>query len=372
MAVLTGNQFLSSIRINRIVNVLINEIEQSYPLIFEARTPSVTADDDDIIGRFTGRVHAADIIADDQEAPVVEGMKLEFWTNTIPNIKQGQRIGQNMINRLERIKRGGQLKGDVDWMTNWEMAMALRLIQAVRQRKNQLIISMQTDALAYNRLGLQVNGTWGMPSALKVTVSPLWSTDGTTANSANALPITNILTMLQQTAPETYGEEYNRLTMSRANFRFMVASTEFQNKLLGQLRFPGATTALNTFALGDMRKFAVDILGAEIELYEGVYYTREANGTETKNRMLPANQIIFSNSMDDNDASAMDWANGVVTESIVGSLTGAEGFGGPQEGPIAYYTAPSSLNPPAILCWAVMRGFPRKHRYTATAVMTTY
>jgi hypothetical protein len=69
----------------------------------------------------------------------------------------------------------------------------------------------------------------------------------------------------------------------------------------------------------------------------------------------------------------MDWANAVVTESIVGSMVDMPfgGFDGPQAGPVGYVTSPNTdLNPPNLTLWGVARGFPRKHKLGANAVLT--
>jgi hypothetical protein len=74
---------------------------------------------------------------------------------------------------------------------------------------------------------------------------------------------------------------------------------------------------------------------------------------------------------DDGQSSAYDFANGIVTESIVAPLiAGAPDFGGEQVGPVAFYNGNRELNPPDLRAWAVARGFPRKHDKYATAVLT--
>jgi hypothetical protein len=89
--------------------------------------------------------------------------------------------------------------------------------------------------------------------------------------------------------------------------------------------------------------------------------------------LWPINKVGLSNSGDDNDPTAYDFANGITTESIVSGLVKNEmlgTIGGPTRGPIAYATAPSDLNPPQVVYWGVARGFPRKYRLQATAVLT--
>jgi hypothetical protein len=204
-----------------------------------------------------------------------------------------------------------------------------------------------------------------MPSAFKITPSTLWS------NTAGT-PITDLLSFMGATAPEVYGEVFDRITMSRLAFRYMVATTEFGAKLAGQLRYSGSASNLNTLSQSDMVRFASDILGAEIELYDGVYYTRNANGSKAQNRYIPQNKVLLTNRADDNNSQVRDFANGIVTESIVASLVGNSQFGGEQVGPLSYYTGNEDLNPPDVTAWAVARGFPRKHRETSSAVFTVF
>jgi hypothetical protein len=72
MAFLEGWRFLSSSRFKMIVQTLAGKLDVTQPLIFLNRTPMVNAFDDEVVGRFTGRVLAADIVADDAEAVVYE------------------------------------------------------------------------------------------------------------------------------------------------------------------------------------------------------------------------------------------------------------------------------------------------------------
>jgi hypothetical protein len=181
MAILNGWRWLSSSRIKMIVQTLASRVDVSvWPLLFLDRTPVVQADDDEIVGRFTGNVLAADIIADDQEAVVYEAGKLELVSTQIPNLKIGSRLGQATLNRMNRMRNGAILPTDENFMETWENQFAERLVFGVRQRMNALICAMMLDSLTYNRLGIQVNGTWGMPSVLKATPTTPWDNTAAT------------------------------------------------------------------------------------------------------------------------------------------------------------------------------------------------
>lgn len=360
---LQGWKFLDSARINKIVLTLADQLEMEQSLVFLERTPVINADDDEIVGKFKGQVYAADIIADDQEAVVYESGSFDFYTTSIPNLKVGQRVGQTMINRLNRLKKNTPIGTDLQFFKDWQNQMAESLVMGIRQRMNALIVAMQLDSLSYDRLGVKLsNATWGMPSDLKATVSTTWD------DASNSTPITDLQIMLTETAPDTYGEQYNRVTMSSKAFRYLTQTTEFQNRIKGELRYAFGAGQINTRDTGQMRQLLANIINAEVEIYDGTFWTRANNGAKTRERYLPNNKVLLSNTNDDNNRSTMDFANGVVTESIVQGIIG-EG-GGEAFGPISYYTANENLNPPDLTAWAVGRGFPRRHRESATAVLT--
>lgn len=123
-----------------------------------------------------------------------------------------------------------------------------------------------------------------------------------------------------------------------------------------------------------MQTLTQSILGITIEI-DDTQYGREANdGTHSFARYLPTNKVVLSNTSNDGNTSSWDFANGVVTESVIGSM-GVNGapsiFNGPQVGPVAFATLPNpDLNPPNANLWGVARGFPRKHNQAATAILT--
>lgn len=370
MALIRGWRFLDSVRINRIVRTLADELEAigAKNLIALNRTPVVNADDAEIVGKFKGQFVAADVISDDQEAAVYDTVgQFEFVATEIPNLKLGSRVSQHMINRLARLRQNISGANDVRYFTDWENTLAESLVTGVRQRMNALICAMWLDASSYDRYGLKLtNASWGTPAALKANATTAW----TIANAGTAKPINDILTLANTTAPDTFGETYNRITMSSQAFRYMLTTTEYQNLVKGELRYSYGAGEMNMQDFGAHRQMITNLLGMELEIYDGVFYERGNNGARTQVRYIPANKIILSNTNDDNDSTAMDFANGIVTESVVSPLIGHGGIGGESFGPIAYFTGNENLNPPDIVAWGVARGFPRKHRETATAVYT--
>lgn len=363
---LRGNRFLDSVKLQALVQTMADQLEMRQPHIFIERTEFVNADDAEIIAKYKGSVVAADVIADDQEALTYEGGSYEFTTNQIPNIKHGRRINQNMINRLMRLSRNLVLKGDETFFSQWETRTAEELVKGIRDRVNALICAMQIDATSYDRLGIKLSGVgWGMPSNLKVTPAVGWD------DATNSTPITDLQVMITQTGPDNYGEIFNRVTLSSRAFRYLTASVEFQNRVRGELRFNFGTGQINVNDVGHMQQLLSNILNCTVEVYDGTYWERDSKtGAKVRRKVLDNNKVLLSNTQDDNNSDAMDFANGIVTESVVGTLVGEEGFDGEAFGPIAYWTHNPGLNPPSLIGWAVLRGFPRKHRETATAVLT--
>lgn len=381
MPPLTDSRLLNSSRLQQIVETRASDLERMRKLTFIDRLTSVEASDDEIMGRFTAKQLTADIVADDQKALVYESGAVELVTTVLPNIKIGQHVSQAQLNLLSKIRDNPRAEGQ-DALFDWEWRFGTALVQAVRERMNMLACAMMIDALSYNRFGLQFSGlTWGMPANLKVTVSPLWSTDaGATANAANARPIRDILNM-DRVAADNYGDPaFNRITMSTQAFDIMTQATEFRDRanLFTGLNF---TLGTNMLALEDrdkMANLAGRILGKEIVIDDKTFRTAANAGTTSTTRVLPANKVLLDRT--DNGPTDWDWGNAIVTESVVAELLDAPIIGenakllsGGSFGPLAYYTPRSfDANPPGANGWAVARGFPRKHVREASAVLTVW
>ncbi len=356
-----GNKYLDFTRINLVVQTMADQLEKGQSLAFLDRTVVVPADDADIVTRFRGQVQAADIIADDQAAAAYSAGVFEIVANKIPNLKIGRHLSQEMLNRLNRMKDGFVMFGDEQFFRNWETRLAEEVVRGIRQRMNALIIAMQSETTTYDRYGIKLTGaTWGAPSDLKATAGTDWSNTSST-------PITDLQTIIQTTAPTKYGKLYDRVTMTRKCFQYVTQTTEFKQRVSGFLRYPFGTNELNTPDVNSMQKFFSDILGAQVELYDAVINEQANNGKINTVKALPNNKVIISTIGNDNDGNVMDFANGIVTESVVGALTGEQSFQ-PSFGPISWYEG--TYNPPTVTCWGVARGFPRKHDTTATACVT--
>lgn len=366
---LTGFRFLQSVNINTLVQTLDSRLELAQPLRFLSRLPIVNAEDDEIFGRYSGQVFAADIIADDQEAVVYEGGQVveTFVPGTIPKIKMGARVGEGMIRRLARLADKINLEGpDADIITGWENQLANRLVQGIRVRQNAMACAMMLDDFVYDRLGIKIQGSWGMPADLKMTPVTPW-------NNTAATPISDLELIAQEVAPDVHGQVYDRVTMSRAAFRFLIQTDEFKERARFLYRYDVPEGAFNFRDIGTMGQLFTAMTGLNVEFEDTTFRVRNSDGSVVQTRVMPANKVILSNTNDDNDPAVMDFANGIVIESVVAPLFNADAaafMGGEQFGPVAYYTGNQNLNPPDLSAWAVVRGFPRKHVETATAVLT--
>jgi hypothetical protein len=364
--ILSDGIILDSVKFNALILDQYTRYQEALPLRFLNRVTTNPADDDEITTYFTGKVLAAAIIGDDQEAPVYEVGQLEYVTNVIPNIKVGKRFSQAMINRLSRIKANltsPGIRGDVGMFTNWETVTARDLVRGINDRKNQLICAMMCDNLSYTGLGVSINGSWGMPSDLKFNAAASWGTTG------SSTPITDILTA-RLYAQQKYGETYDRLTLTTPDFINLVSSTEFKQLVPGLVNAPIPTTGYNARD-PRMLQFASQLLEMEVEQENKLIFNQNADGSISTTRVLPQGTVLMSVAADDKDSTAMDFANAVVTEATVAGMVGDPDnvAGGQQFGPFGYFTGNSDLNPPNLIAWAVARGFPRKFRKTCTSTI---
>lgn len=359
-------QTLQSTRINGVFQGLLDPRTLPQQLLWSQRVPDVPAEDGEIMARFIGNIQIADLIADDQRAATYSFGKFQFESTNIPNLKVGQNMTQAMINQLLAIQRNGNISNDqigVRMFSDAENRALLNVRLGVAWRRESLIIGMITDSFSYDRLGIKLTGTWGMPADLKITVATAWS------DAANATPVNDILTA-KLVASTRYGITYDRVTMSTAAFRLMIATTEFQAKARMYLAPNVSYVNLTLADLQFQTRIAETVLGMTLEFYDARYQTQSAAGVITQEPFLPLNKVVLSFTGNDRNSMAMDFANGVVTESIVSAAIGGPVDGGPQLGPIAYATGDPNLNPPQITYWGVQRGFTRKHQPQATACLS--
>jgi len=362
-------ELLAQKRIKAIMDELQDVRQLPQNLLFVGRVPSVSAEDSEVMARYTGRVLAADIIADDQIAVVRAPNPVRLTETKIPNLKHGEKITQSMMSILRRIADNLASARDRSVFDNYIIERLSDLREGVFQRMEALLVAMAIDSFSYNRMGIIISGLgWGMPSDLKITVGTAWS------DATNATPVSDIMNA-QRVAREKYGIMLDRITMTTTDFLKMTATAEFRNKAALYSQFVLPTAA--TFPVEDielMRALGGRIFNSELEIYDAQTWTEDTYGAQTNVNYLPVGKVLLSSRNADNDSRYWDWANAVVLETVAGSMFPGligEFSGGEQEGPVSYATVGDpNLNPPGPILWAVTRGFPRKHKEACTSVLT--
>lgn len=359
-------RFLRAVRVNTIMQALQDTREMPADLVWSNRINDVPALDEEIMARFVGRMQIADLIADDAQAVVYQTGKFSFESSAVPNLKHGAAMTQAMLNQLRTLQ--GTVQNDMGIFSAYENRTIDSLLAGIRWRKEALFIAMLIDGFSYDRLGIKMsNVSWGMPSDLKVTPSITWD------NPTTATPVSDILTVVL-VGKTRYGITFDRVSMTTTDFRYMIATTEFQNKAKAFLPPQLSFTNLALAALTQQRALAEAALGMTIELNDSRYWTQDDKGVQTSAPFHPVGKVILTSTANDKQDGVWDFANGIVTESIVADLVDTAmigGLGGAQYGPVAYATvANAQLNPPGIVYWGVARGFPRKHLLQSSAVLT--
>lgn len=335
------------------------------PLLSKAQI--VPAMDEEIVAKIDGQVVIADIVADDAEATVKQPNAVRLSSTKIPNIKLGRAYGQRRLEVIQRVLAGNGSAFDLTSIDQFLRSDLEALQLGTRHRMEQLLMAMATDDLDYDRGGIKMtNVSWGMPSDLKITPSTAWDT----ANKTTSTPLLDILTVAR-TAREKYGISYDRIMMSSTALDRIAETTEFANKAKAFMAsgLDGSLLAGNIQATSDL---IGRILGLAVEVNDGQFVNEAADGARTYERFLPVNYILLYRDSAWQDGS-MDFANGIVTESLVSAIAGSGipgGLANQSYGPVGYVTASPDLNPPNLTLWSVARGFPRKHFEAASARIT--
>lgn len=358
-------QLLSAARVNTVMSSLQDQRGIPQRLRFLSRTPVVPATEGEIMARFMGQILIADLIADGQRAGIYSGGKMYLESFGVPNLKLGQALNQEQLNQLNALASGIDIQDNLFPTTEARILDNLRT--GVQFRMEFLLVAAMLGSLSsYDRLGIKLsNVNFGMPSDLQITPTNEWTDTG------SATPVADIL-VAKRLGQIKYGIVYDRLTIGLAGFNAMIATTEFQNKSRTYLAPNVSFTNLNAADTEFQKNLATNVLGLkEIELYDDRYWQEQTDGSLRSFPFWPINKAMLSSTSMDNDASVLDFANGVVTEAIVSNVGGSKIQGqlpANARGPVAYTTAED--NPPSISYWGVGRGFPRRHYQQATAVLT--
>jgi len=366
-----GYESLQVLRVNKVMNALQDVRDIPQQLKFLSRTSVVPAVDGEIMGRWIGRIQIADLVADDAKAVVYPAGKFSLESNHPPNLKHGIAFSQSEINQLLALEGNGNGM-NAGMAKTMLMQRVDGLLLGVRQRMEGLIIAMHLDSFNYNRLGVILNNaTWGMPADLNVTPTYPWT------DTVNADPVTDVLTMLL-VARERYGVGYNRIQMSTAAFRAMIATANFIKRAQTTVSLAINYTQVPQVKLDYQKAVAENLLGCTLEFYDARSWTYNANRIPVSVPLLPLNKVIIDSTQNDLDPTVQDFANGVVTETLLSAFAGGDGaatgmigrFDEGKLGPVSYCTMPHDLNPPSVTAWGVARGFPRKYQLQANAVLT--
>lgn len=356
---------LGTTRIARAVQLLRDQRETPATLPLLSRAQLVRADDGEIVAKITGTVTIADIVADDAAAMTKSSDPVQLQQVKIPNIKAGRRFTQAQLDLIRRILQGQGGVWETDSLDGFLRDALTRNQRGVEFRMEQLLTAMVCDDLDYDRAGVKISDmSWGMPSDLKVTPATAW----TTANKQTSTPIGDILGVMR-TGREKYGVAYDTIMMSSTALDRITESSDFANraKIFLPSGLDGSLLAGQIQAESDLLG---RMLGMAVEINDNTYADEALDGTRGYTRFLPeAYIVLMANSAWAN--GDMDFANGVVTESLVGSVAGSSvpgGFSGPAYGPVSYVEG--SMNPANLCLWSVARGFPRKHWEAATARIT--
>lgn len=356
---------------------------RSYPLVYLDRLKMMDAEDGELYGRFVAKQYIADIITENAPASVYKGGYLELAQFDLGKIKIGTAMNESELAKLDSWTRRGGLAVGEDQYSTWLQEWIENLLLGVLQRQNWMAASMFLDDYSYNRWQVKFSGNsspWACPADLKVTVTVPWSNDSGATGNASATPIKDIQTQ-DRVARITYGmPPFDRITMSSAALQAMVHTNEFRDLAFRTLNLGFSPTATSLALANDDENLAImkRILNKEIVIDDASYVTQGADGADSaQTRYIPENKVILDRTTNTN--RDCDFGNGVVTESLVASMTGLTTVSAAPSismsgtrGPIGYVTAPKDLNPPSVTGWAVARCWPRRHKPECSSVLTVW
>ena len=375
--------YFNSVRVNGILQSLIQDPRLlPAPMVWRSRIPSKPAPAEEIMARFYGTLLIADMIADDAKAGVYDQGTFQTETNKVPNFKIGIRMNQSMLNTLMRLQRYGGGDGmDQAMFQDWQNQSLLNALYGVELRKEQVRIAMLMDEMTYDRLGIKMTGvTWGMYSDLKTTVGTDWS-------NPNSTPLSDIQTQ-RRLARIRYGKNFTRMTLSTAALQYAVNTTQFINqaKTFGFGMFNGVPSpAIPLQSDGTMKTILSRLISGadaeaggggqfDIEIDDRRFWTQDSTGLTTNTPLQPITKVILTDSADDGNTNVWDFAQDIVTESVLMGLAPLSMVGGglPMSyGPIGYVTLSDlQANPPGLVHWAVDRGFSRRKQLQCSACLT--
>lgn len=397
---------LSPPTVTRIMQETQDTLTLPMPLKWYQRANMPNVSDTEMTLKERSHIFAADIISADAKARIRDAGSFSFAQFSSDKIKHGYALSEEMLKLLVRLREGKAMDNEYFAFESYLGRKARELELGAEQRVETMINGMLVDGWVYDRMGIKLSGTWGMPADLKFNPVTPWASNAGIVD-VTAKPITDIINCLMY-ALRHYGEAYNRLTMTFACLQAMTSTTEFK-EIYKSTEFKYAQTSdANTSARANSPLFYLNfIMGfisdsirlqtgmnsqggvqngrlVEIEISEGQYREYSPSNNPLANGLTPFHpgegSIIFSNTEDDNNSNGWDVGNGECIEGLMASMGGsavidAASFAtmGSVYGPLGYCTqADVHLNPAGIAMWNVRWAAPRKHRDTCTAKLTAY
>jgi hypothetical protein len=331
------------------------------------RVPVVPCVQDEIFVRLGGRSIAADIIADDAKGVLKSSPQVRLENEHVPNIKGGRALRQGELDFIGRAIQGTASPADLKYLSDAITRTVIDAKEGVWQMMNFIIWGMLSNNLAYNKDGYKVTAfNWGTPSDLIVTPGTLWTNIAST-------PITDVNTLVELMRVK-YGIIVDRITMSTTALRNASATTQFITLATNALVTGGVATFINSSDIKTVAELAGRLWGLKVVIEDNTMDVQGQDGSITSTRYLAVNKVVLDSSMSDGNRNVMDFGSAPVTEGVVASILGQSqsqiigSLTDGARGPVCY--AEGNMNPPSISIWGVAKGFARKHKETATAVLT--
>ena len=360
---------LAQTRIQAIIDEISDVRQQPESLLWVNRIPSVPALDEEILGRYTNRTLVADLIGEDQVAVVRAPAPIRLTQTKIPKLKHGEKITEKQLGLMSRIEQNISTARERGIFDDYIANSLLLLKNGVLHRMEAIHNAMLMDSFNYNKLGIIISGVgWGMPADLKVTIANAWS------NSATATPVADLLAV-RRVGREKYGIDLNRVTLTTTDFLEMINTAEFRDAA-SALRGWNLTSTGNTIPTNNidlqMQVASMVLGGMIIEINDRQYWDESTYGVQSATNFQTVGKIVLTSTAGDNNRTYWDWANGELAEAIVDALFGgAMAMESGAEGPLSYATlGDPNLNPPGPILWGAGRGWSRKHKEAASAVLT--
>lgn len=392
--------------ITRIMQETQDSLTLPMPLKWYPRANMPNVSDSEMTLKEKSYIFAADIISADAKAKIRTSGEFSFAQFTSDKIKHGYAINETMLKLLRRLQAGLAMDNEYFAFQSYLGREAKKLEIGAQQRVECLINGMLADSFTYDRAGIKLSGTWGMPADLKFNPIAVWRNSNGTINAA-ATPITDLINALMY-ALRHHGEGYNRLTFTFNSLQAIVGTDEFKN-IYAALGFKyaqntnavaNAQSTSPTFFLEFIANFISDAVRTQtgvnsngvtnqgrqvtIEIQEGQYREYSEGNNILANGLTPFHPgqgvVLMTNTEDDNTSNGWDVGNGECIEGLLASLGGsavieAAAFAdmGTAWGPFGYATqADVHLNPAGLAMWNVRWCAPRKHRDTCSAKLTAY